>query len=224
MFYGRERSTMQIVYSLKKVTHRRLTILLAILSEGLLFLLVTTFFASISSNVYEKKLDIVDVITIVLSLSVIVEVASLAYLIFEQVRGVTTYNDLALDKSVRKNRLIRYVVSIMAIAISLYLLFYVLPKDTTFFKIDSERFFKFWIEGLPFLIGYVLLAIFVVAYKSFRDWHLGQYVDYRIELYDKELLNGLSHFHLSNEVKRAPHISEMKKNIADIFVIQKEMK
>ena len=79
-------------------------------------------------------------------------------------------------------------------------------------------------EWLPYVGYYILVGIAVVAYQTFRDWHLGQYIDYRIELYNKELLHGLSHFYLSNEVKRVPYISEMKKNIADIFVIEKDMK
>ena len=83
------------------------------------------------------------------------------------------------------------------------------------------------ITNLAFIPALLLMVVlFAIGHfnslKSKKS--LGQYVEYRIELYNKELLHGLSHFYLSSEIKRVPYISEMKKNIADIFVIEKEIK
>ena len=94
-------------------------------------------------------------------------------------------------------------------------------KTITF---NRNSFLSLVREWLPYIGYYILVGIAVVAYQTFKDWHLGQYIEYRIELYNKELLHGLSHFYLSNEIKRVPYISEMKKNIADIFISQKDMK
>ena len=88
----------------------------------------------------------------------------------------------------------------------------------------SDIFLSLIGKWLPYIGCYILLGVVVVVYQTLRDWHLGQYIDYRIELYNKELLHGLPHFYLSDDIEKLLYLNEMKKNIADIFVSQKEMR
>lgn len=205
---------MQIIYTLEKVTKRRIENLVFILIAGVLSLILILFFCSFSNRLEHDLIGIADLVTCVLSIGLIWVVVAIFVTMFNRVKGDGKENLSAVISKI--------LASLFIGAFCLLALIYGEFSKTIIFKADS--FLSLVSEWLPYIGYYILVAIVVVGYQTFKDWHLGQYVDYRIELYDKELLNGLPHFHLSNEVKRAPHISEMKKNIADIFVTQKEMK
>ena len=205
---------MQIIYTLEKVTKRRIEDLLFILIAAMLSLVLILFFCSFSNRLEHDLIGLADLVTCLLSIGLIWTVVVIFVTMFNRVRGDGKESLSAVISKI--------LASLFIGAFCLLTLIYGEFSKTITFNGDS--FLSLVREWLPYVGYYILVAIAVLAYQTFKDWHLGQYIEYRIELYNKELLHGLSHFYLSNEVKRAPYISEMKKNIADIFVSQKDMK
>lgn len=205
---------MQIIYTLEKVTKKRIENFVFILIAAVLSLILILFFCSFSNRLEQNLIGIADLVTCVLSIGLIWAVVAIFVTMFNRVRGDGKESLSAITSKI--------LASLFIGAFCLLALIYGEFSKTIIFKADS--FLSLVSEWLPYIGYYILVAIAVVAYQTFKDWHLGQYIDYRIELYNKELLHGLSHFYLSAEIKRAPYVSEMKKNIADIFVTQKEMK
>ena len=181
---------------------------------AVLSLVLILFFCSFSNRLEDNLIGIADLVTCVISIGLIWAVVVIFVTMFNRVRGDGKESLSAVISKI--------LASLFIGAFCLLALIYGEFSKTITFNGDS--FLSLVREWLPYLGYYILVGIAVVAYQTFKDWHLGQYIDYRIELYNKELLHGLSHFYLSNEVKRVPYISEMKKNIADIFVIEKDMK
>ena len=205
---------MQIVYTLGKVTKRRIENLIFILIAAVLSLVLILFFCSFSNRLDQGLIGLADLVTCVLSVGLIWTVVAVFITMFNRIRGDGKESLSAVISKI--------VASLFIGAFCLLTLIYgEFSKTITF---NGDRFLSLISEWLPYLGYYILVGIAVVAYQTFKDWHLGQYIEYRIELYNKELLHGLSHFYLSNEVKRVPYVSEMKKNIGDIFVSQKDMK
>lgn len=205
---------MQIVYTLEKVTKRRIENLVFMLIAGLLSLVLILFFCSFSNRLEDDLIGIADLVTCVLSIGLIWAVVAIFVTMFNRIKGD--------EKESLSTVISKILVSLFIGAFCLLTLIYgEFSKTITF---NGDRFLSLISEWLPYVGYYILVGIAVVAYQTFKDWHLGQYIEYRIELYNKELLHGLSHFYLSSEIKRVPYISEMKKNIADIFVIEKEIK
>ena len=205
---------MQIIYTLEKVTKRRIENLIFILIAAVLSLVLILFFCSFSNRLEDNLIGLADLVTCVLSIGLIWTVVAVFITMFNRIRGDGKESLSAVISKI--------VASLFIGAFCLLTLIYgEFSKTITF---NGDRFLSLISEWLPYLGYYILVGIAVVAYQTFRDWHLGQYVEYKIELYNKELLHGLSHFYLSSEIKRVPYISEMKKNIADIFVIEKDMK
>ena len=205
---------MQIIYTLEKVTKRRIENLIFILIAAVLSLVLILFFCSFSNSLEHDLIGLADLVTCVLSIGLIWSVVATFVTMINRIKGGGKESLSAVISKI--------LASLFIGAFCLLTLFYGEFSKTITFNGDS--FLSLVREWLPYLGYYILVGIAVVAYQTFKDWHLGQYIDYRIELYNRELLYGLSHFYLSNEVKRAPYISEMKKNIADIFVNQKEIK
>ena len=204
---------MQIIYTLEKVTKRRIENLVFMLIAGILSLVLILFFCSFSKRVEHNLIGIADLVTCVLSIGLIWTVVAIFVTMFNRVKGDS--------KESLSTVISKILASLFTGAFCLLTLIYGEFSKTITFNGDS--FLSLVSEWLPYVGYYILVGIAVVAYQTFKDWHLGQYIDYRIELYNKELLHGLSHFYLSSEIKRVPYISEMKKNIADIFVSQKDM-
>jgi hypothetical protein len=205
---------MQIVYTLGKVTKRRIENLIFILIAAVLSLVLILFFCSFSNRLERELIGIADLVTCLLSIGLIWVVVAIFVTMFNRIRGISKESLSAVISKI--------LASLFIGAFCLLTLIYGEFSKTITFNGDS--FLSLVSEWLPYVGYYVLVGIAVVAYQTFKDWHLGQYIEYRIELYNKELLHGLSHFYLSSEIKRVPYISEMKKNIADIFVNQREMK
>ena len=205
---------MQIIYTLEKVTKRRIENLIFILIAAVLSLVLILFFCSFSNSLEHDLIGLADLVTCVLSIGLIWSVVATFVTMINRIKGGGKESLSAVISKI--------LASLFIGAFCLLTLFYGEFSKTITFNGDS--FLSLVREWLPYLGYYILVGIAVVVYQTFKDWHLGQYIDYRIELYNRELLHGLSHFYLSNEVKRAPYISEMKKNIADIFVNQKEIK
>lgn len=204
---------MQIIYTLEKVTKRRIENLIFILIAAVLSLVLILFFCSFSNSLEHDLIGLADLVTCVLSIGLIWVVVAIFVTMFNRIRGSGKESLSAVISKI--------LASLFIGAFCLLTLIYGEFSKTITFNGDS--FLSLVSEWLPYVGYYLLLGIAVVAYQTFRDWHLGQYIEYRIELYNKELLHGLSHFYLSSEIKRVPYISEMKKNIADIFVSQKDM-
>lgn len=205
---------MQIVYTLGKVTKRRIENLIFILIAAVLSLVLILFFCSFSNRLERELIGIADLVTCLLSIGLIWVVVAIFVTMFNRIKGD--------DKESLSTVISKILASLFIGAFCLLTLIYgEFSKTITF---NGNSFLSLVSEWLPYVGYYILVGIAVVTYQTFRDWHLGQYIDYRIELYNKELLHGLSHFYLSSEIKRVPYISEMKKNIADIFVIEKDMK
>lgn len=205
---------MQIIYTLEKVTKRRIENLVFMLIAAALSLVLILFFCSFSNKLEDNLIGIVDLVTCVLSIGLIWTVVAVFVTMFNRVRGDGKESLSTVTSKI--------LASLFIGAFCLLTLIYgEFSKTITF---NADRFLSLVSEWLPYVGYYILVGIAVVAYQTFKDWHLGQYIEYRIELYNKELLHGLSHFYLSSEIKRVPYISEMKKNIADIFVSQKDMK
>ena len=183
------------------------------LIAGILSLVLILFFCSFSNRLEHNLIGIADLVTCVLSIGLIWTVVAIFVTMFNRVKGDSKES---LSTVISKT-----LASLFTGAFCLLTLIYGEFSKTITFNGDS--FLSLVSEWLPYVGYYILVGIAVVAYQTFKDWHLGQYIDYRIELYNKELLHGLSHFYLSSEIKRVPYISEMKKNIADIFVSQKDM-
>ena len=205
---------MQIIYTLEKVTKRRIENLVFILIAAVLSLVLILFFCSFSNRLERELIGIADLVICVLSIGLIWTVVAVFMTMLNRIKDGGKESLSAVISKI--------VASLFIGAFCLLALIYGEFSKTITFNGDS--FLSLISEWLPYVGYYILVGIAVVVYQTFRDWHLGQYIEYRIELYNKELLHGLSHFYLSNEVKRAPYISEMKKNIADIFVNQKEIK
>lgn len=205
---------MQIIYTLEKVTKRRIENFVFILIAAVLSLVLILFFCSFSNRLDQGLIGVADLVTCVLSIGLIWAVVAVFMTMFNRIKGDGKESLAAVTSKI--------LVSLFIGAFCLLALIYGEFSKTITFNGDS--FLSLISEWLPYLGYYILVGIAVVAYQTFKDWHLGQYIEYRIELYNKELLHGLSHFYLSNEIKRAPYISQMKKNIADIFVIEKEIK
>lgn len=204
---------MQIIYTLEKVTKRRIENLVFMLIAGILSLVLILFFCSFSNRLEHNLIGIADLVTCVLSIGLIWTVVAIFVTMFNRVKGDS--------KESLSTVISKILASLFTGAFCLLTLIYGEFSKTITFNGDS--FLSLVSEWLPYVGYYILVGIAVVAYQTFKDWHLGQYIDYRIELYNKKLLHGLSHFYLSSEIKRVPYISEMKKNIADIFVSQKDM-
>lgn len=205
---------MQIIYTLEKVTKRRIENFIFILIAAVLSLILILFFCSFSNRLEHNLIGLADLVTCLLSIGLIWTVVAIFVTMFNRIKGD--------DKESLSTVISKILASLFIGAFCLLTLIYgEFSKTITF---NGNSFLFLVSEWLPYVGYYILVGIAVVAYQTFKDWHLGQYIDYRIELYNKELLHGLSHFYLSNEVKRVPYISEMKKNIADIFVIEKDMK
>ena len=205
---------MQIIYTLEKVTKRRIENLVFILIAAVLSLVLILFFCSFSNRLERELIGIADLVICVLSIGLIWTVVAVFMTMLNRIKDGGKESLSAVISKI--------VASLFIGAFCLLALIYGEFSKTITFNGDS--FLSLISEWLPYVGYYILVGIAVVVYQTFRDWHLGQYIEYMIELYNKELLHGLSHFYLSNEVKRAPYISEMKKNIADIFVNQKEIK
>lgn len=205
---------MQIIYTLEKVTKRRIENLIFILIAAVLSLVLILFFCSFSNRLEDNLIGLADLVTCVISIGLIWAVVVIFVTMFNRVRGDGKESLSAVISKI--------VASLFIGAFCLLTLIYGEFSKTITFNGDS--FLSLVREWLPYIGYYILVGIAVVAYQTFKDWHLGQYIEYRIELYNKELLHGLSHFYLSSEIKRVPYVSEMKKNIADIFVSQKDMK
>lgn len=205
---------MQIIYTLEKVTKRRIENLVFILIAAVLSLVLILFFCSFSNRLDQGLIGIADLVTCVLSIGLIWAIVAIFITVFNRIRGDGKESLAAVISKI--------LASLFIGAFCLLALIYGEFSKTIIFNASS--FLSLVSEWLPYIGYYLLVAIAVVAYQTFKDWHLGQYIDYRIELYNKELLHGLSHFHISSEVKRIPYISEMKKNIADIFISQKDIK
>ena len=205
---------MQIIYTLEKVTNRRIENLVFILTAGTLSLTLILFFCSFSNRLGYKQITVADLITCLLSTSLIWTIITIFIAMFERIKN---------DNKESFFTLISKIVAFLFIA-AFCLLALIYGEFSEVVTFHSDIFLSLIGEWLPYIGCYILLGVVVVAYQTFKDWHLGQYIDYRIELYNKELLHGLSHFYLNNEIKRAPYLSEMKKNIADIFVSQKEIR
>lgn len=205
---------MQIVYTLGKVTKRRIENLIFILIAAVLSLVLILFFCSFSNRLDQGLIGIADLVTCLLSIGLIWAVVAIFVTMFNRVRG---------DGKESLSAVISKTLASLFIG-AFYLLTLIYGEFSKTITFNGNSFLSLVREWLPYVGYYILVGIAVVAYQTFKDWHLGQYIEYRIELYNKELLHGLSHFYLSNEIKRAPYISEMKKNIADIFVIEKEIK
>ena len=204
---------MQIIYTLEKVTKRRIENLIFILIAAVLSLVLILFFCSFSNRLEDNLIGLADLVTCVLSIGLIWSVVVIFMTMLNRIKDGGKESLSAVISKI--------VASLFIGAFCLLALIYGEFSKTITFNGDS--FLSLVSEWLPYVGYYLLLGIAVVAYQTFKDWHLGQYIDYRIELYNKELLHGLSHFYLSSEIKRVPYISEMKKNIADIFVSQKDM-
>ena len=204
---------MQIIYTLEKVTKRRIENFVFILIAAVLSLVLILFFCSFSNRLEDNLIGIADLVTCVISIGLIWTVVVIFVTMFNRVRG---------DGKESLSAVISKILASLFIGTFclLALIYGEFSKTITF---NGDSFLSLVREWLPYLGYYILVGIAVVAYQTFRDWHLGQYIEYRIELYNKELIHGLSHFYLSSEIKRVPYISEMKKNIADIFVSQKDM-
>lgn len=204
---------MQIIYTLEKVTKRRIENLVFMLIAGILSLVLILFFCSFSNRLEHNLIGIADLVTCVLSIGLIWTVVAIFVTMFNRVKGDS------------KESLSTVISKILASLFTgaFYLLTLIYGEFSKTITFNGDSFLSLVSEWLPYVGYYILVGIAVVAYQTFKDWHLGQYIDYRIELYNKELLHGLSHFYLSSEIKRVPYISEMKKNIADIFVSQKDM-
>ena len=205
---------MQIIYTLEKVTKRRIENLVFILIAAVLSLILILFFCSFSNRLERELIGIADLVTCLLSIGLIWAVVAIFVTMFNRIRG----DDKESLAAVTSKILASLFIGAFCL---LALIFGEFSKTITF---NGDSFLSLVREWLPYVGYYILVGIAVVVYQTFKDWHLGQYIDYRIELYNKELLHGLSHFYLSSEIKRVPYISEMKKNIADIFVIKKDMK
>lgn len=205
---------MQIIYTLEKVTNRRIENLVFILAAGTSSLTLILFFCSFSNRLDDKQITVADLITCLLSISLIWTIVTIFIAMFERIKN---------DNKESFFTLISKIVAFLFIAAFCFLtlIYGEFSKVITF---HSDIFLSLFCKWLPYIGCYILLGVVVVVYQTLRDWHLGQYIDYRIELYNKELLHGLPHFYLSNEIKKVPYLSEMKKNIADIFVIEKEIK
>ena len=205
---------MQIIYTLEKVTKRRIENLVFMLIAAVLSLVLILFFRSFSNRLERELIGIADLVTCVLSIGLIWVVVAIFITMFNRVRDG--------GKESLSTVISKILASLFIGAFCLLALIYgEFSKTITF---NGDRFLSLISEWLPYLGYYILVGIALVIYQTFKDWHLGQYIDYRIELYNKELLHGLSHFYLSSEIKKVPYISEMKKNIADIFVSQKDMR
>ena len=205
---------MQIIYTLEKVTKKRIENFVFILIAAVLSLILILFFCSFFNRLEQNLIGIADLVTCVLSIGLIWVVVAIFVTMFNRVKGDSKESLAAITSKI--------LASLFIGAFCLLTLIYgEFSKTITF---NGNRFLSLVSEWLPYVGYYLLVGVAVLAYQTFKDWHLGQYIDYRIELYNKELLHGLSHFYLSNEVKRVPYVSEMKKNIADIFVSQKDMK
>lgn len=204
---------MQIIYTLEKVTKRRIENFVFILIAAVLSLVLVLFFCSFSNRLEHDLIGIADLVTCVLSIGLIWTVVAIFITMFNRIKGDS--------KESLSTVISKIVASLFIGAFCLLTLIYGEFSKTITFNGDS--FLSLVSEWLSYIGYYLLIGVAVVAYQTFRDWHLGQYIDYRIELYNKELLHGLSHFYLSSEIKKVPYISEMKKNIADIFISQKDM-
>lgn len=205
---------MQIIYTLEKVTKKRIENFVFILIAAVLSLILILFFCSFSNRLEHDLIGLADLVTCVLSIGLIWSVVAIFITMLNRIKGDGKESLSAVTSKI--------VASFFIGAFCLLTLIYgEFSKTITF---NGNRFLSLVSEWLPYVGYYILAGIAVLAYQTFKDWHLGQYIEYRIELYNKELLHGLSHFYLSNEVKRVPYVSEMKKNIADIFVIEKDIK
>lgn len=205
---------MQIIYTLDKVTNRRIENLVFILTAGTSSLTLILFFCSFSNRLGDKQITVADLITCLLSISLIWTIVTIFIAMFERIKNENKESLFTL---------ISKIVAFFFIAAFCFLAL-IYGEFSEVITFHSDIFLSLFCKWLPYIGCYILLGVVVVVYQTLRDWHLGQYIDYRIELYNKELHHGLSHFYLSNEIKRAPYLSDMKKNIADIFVSQKEMR
>lgn len=205
---------MQIIYTLEKVTKRRIENFVFILIAAVLSLVLILFFCSFSNRLDQGLIGIADLVTCLLSIGLIWTVVAVFMTMFNRIKGGGKESLSAVISKI----LASFFIGAFCLLTLIYGEF---SKTITF---NGDSFLSLVNEWLPYVGYYILVGIAVLAYQTFKDWHLGQYIEYRIELYNKELLHGLSHFYLSSEIKRVPYISEMKKNIADIFAIEKDMK
>ena len=184
------------------------------LIAGVLSLILILFFCSFSNRLDQGLIGVADLVTCVLSIGLIWVVVAIFVTMFNRVKGDSKESLAAITSKI--------LASLFIGAFCLLTLIYgEFSKTITF---NGNSFLSLVREWLPYIGYYILVAIAVLAYQTFKDWHLGQYIEYRIELYNKELLHGLSHFYLSDDIEKIPYVREMKKNIADIFVIKKDMK
>jgi hypothetical protein len=198
---------MQIIYTLRKVTKRRIENLVFLLVAGTSSLLLILFFCSFAKRLGDNKIGLADFISLLLSFGLIWSVISIFIKMFKKVRYGNNVSFLKI------------LSPLFGGGFCLFSLIY-----GELIAFHSDVFLSFVSEWLPYISCYTLLGIVIVAYQTLRDWHLGQYMDYIIELYNKECLYGLPHFYLSNDLDRVPLINEMKKNLGETFVSQKDIR
>lgn len=195
---------MQIVYTLKKVTKRRMENLVFLLTAGISSLLLILFFCSFAKRLGDNKIGLADFISLLLSFGLIWSVISIFIKMFKKVR----YGN--------KESLLKILSPLFGGGFCLFSLIY--GELIAFYP---NVFLSLVSEWLPYVGCYILVGIGIVIYQTLRDWHLGQYMDYIIELYNKESFYELSHFYLSNDLDRVPLINEMNKNLGEIFLLGK---
>ena len=182
---------MQIIYTLEKVTKRRIENFVFILIAAVLSLVLILFFCSFSNRLEHDLIGVADLVTCVLSIGLIWAVVAIFITMLNRIKGNGKESLSAITSKI--------LASLFIGAFCLLTLICGEFSKTITFNRDS--FLSLVREWLPYLGYYILVGIAVLAYQTFKDWHLGQYIDYRIELYNKELLHGLSHFYLSSEIK-----------------------
>ena len=194
---------MQIIYTLKKVTKRRIENLVFVLTAGTSSLLLILFFCSFANKLGDNKIGLADIISIMFSIGLIWSVIAIFIKMFKRVK----YGN--------KESFSKILASLFGGSFCLFTLIY--GELIAFYP---NVFLSLVSEWLPYVGCYILVGIVVVAYQTLRDWHLGQYMGYIIKLYNKECLYELSHFYLSDDLDRVPLLNEMKKNLGEIFVFQ----
>lgn len=172
---------MQIIYTLEKVTKKRIENFVFILIAAVLSLILILFFCSFSNRLEQNLIGIADLVTCVLSIGLIWTVVAVFVTMFNRIKGG--------GKESLSTVISKILASLFIGAFCLLALIYGEFSKTITFNGDS--FLSLISEWLPYVGYYILVGIAVVVYQTFKDWHLGQYIDYRIEQWIFELLASL---------------------------------